>query len=115
MINGPDASGQVAAITIRTRAEADAANVSLPCGARLISADRRGRYTNALFRLTDRPGPGGGCGGGAGQTARTNFVITNGRIAEWIRAPQDPGDRVNPPPQGPPAPPPGGSPSTPAV
>ena len=63
-----------------------------PCGAQLLSADLRGRYVNALFRLTDRIGPGGGCGAGVGQTARTNFVIADGRIVEWLRAPDDPGD-----------------------
>ena len=61
-------------------------------GARFISADQRGAYVNALFRLTERPGPGGGCGSGTGQTARTNLVIRGGRIVEWIRAPDDPGD-----------------------
>ena len=35
------------------------AQETLPCGARLISADLRGRYVNALFALTGRPGPGG--------------------------------------------------------
>jgi hypothetical protein len=93
MINGIDASGQALVIAIDSRAEAAAANASLPCGARFISADQRGRYVNALFRLTPRPGPGGSdCGTGAGQTARTNFVIAHGLIVAWIRAPDDPGD-----------------------
>ena len=97
MINGTDAGGGAVVITIGTLAEAQAANESLPCGARLLSADQRGRYVNALFRLTGRPGPGGSdCGTGAGQTARTNFVITAGRILEWIRAPDDPGDNGTP-------------------
>jgi hypothetical protein len=117
MINGPDANGNVVGINIRTRAEAEAANASLPCGARLISAAEQGRYINALFRLTNRPGPGGGCGTGAGQTARTNFVIRNGRIVQWIRAPSQPGDN---PPQAAPATPttpttPAGGASTPSV
>jgi hypothetical protein len=92
MINGVGAGGLALVTTIDTRAEAEAANVSLPCGARFISADQRGRYVNALFRLTNRPGPGGGCGSGVGQTARTNFVIAGGLIREWIRAPDEPGD-----------------------
>jgi hypothetical protein len=93
MLNGTDAGGQPLVITIVDRAQAEAANASLPCGARLISTDQRGRYVNALFRLTGRPGPGGtNCGGGAGATARTNFVIARGRIVEWLRAPDDPGD-----------------------
>jgi hypothetical protein len=108
MVNGPDANGQIVEIPIRSRAEAEAANTTLPCGASLISTDQRGRYINALFRLTDRPGTGGGCGSGAGQTARTNFVIINHRIAEWIRAPDDPGDNTAPTPAAPTAPPPSG-------
>lgn len=97
MINGTDSAGSAVLITIDTPAQAEEANASLPCGAQLLSTDRRGRYVNALFRLTGRPGPGGSnCGGGAGQTARTNFVIAHGRIVEWIRAPDDPGDNATP-------------------
>lgn len=100
-INGPDATGQIPVIEMQSLDEAELVNASLPCGARFISADERGRYVNALFRLTDRPGPGGGCRSGIGQTARTNFVIAGGRIVEWIRAPDDPGDgaRGGSPPQ----------------
>lgn len=99
--NGPDANGKIAVITIRTRAEATAINATLPCGAAFVSADQRGRYVNALFKLTNRPGPGGGCSSGTGQVARTNFVIKAGRIVEWLRAPQDPGDyRFEPPASG---------------
>ena len=108
-VNGADASGNVAVLTIRTRAEAAEINASLPCGALFLSADQRGRYVNALFRLTNRPGPGGGCGAGAGQVARTNFLITAGHIVQWFRAPADPGDakRGQPPSTSPaPAPPP---------
>lgn len=97
MINGTDSSGQALVITIATAGQAEVANSSLPCGARLISADQRGRYVNALFVLTGRPGPGGtDCGGGGGTTARTNFVIAHGRIVEWLRAPSDPGDNSTP-------------------
>jgi hypothetical protein len=96
--NGTSASGGLLVITIHTRAEADAANATLPCGAEFLRADQRGRYVNVLFRLTNRPGPGGGCGMGVGQTARTNFVIVGGRIVEWIRAPEDPGDNRRAPP-----------------
>ena len=111
MVNGTDAGGAAIVITIGTRAQAEAANASLPCGARFISADQRGRFVNALFRLTGRPGPGGSeCGTGVGQTARTNFVIVRGRIVEWIRAPDDPGDNGNPGAPAPaPAPGPGGT------
>ncbi|MEA2197109.1 MAG: hypothetical protein QOJ25_1160 [Solirubrobacteraceae bacterium] len=81
-INGP---GE--AITIHSEAEAQFANASLPCGAVLVSAVSRGRYISALFRLTERAGPYAGCGLGAGQLARTNFVIAGGRIVVWVRAP----------------------------
>ena len=93
LVNGVSADGQPELVVIRTLAEAEVANEALPCGAKLISASRDGRYVNALFRLTDRPGPGGGdCGSAAGQTARTDFLIADGRIVEWIRAPDQPGD-----------------------
>jgi hypothetical protein len=93
LVNGIGASGQPELFVIRTLAVAAAANETLPCGARLISASRQGRYISAVFRLTNRPGPGGGgCGSGAGQTARTDFLISAGRIVEWIRAPDQPGD-----------------------
>lgn len=82
-INGPGV-----AITIHTEAQAQAANAGLPCGAILISAREHGRFVSALFRLTNRPGANAGCGSGAGQLARTDFVIVGGRIVEWIRAPE---------------------------
>ena len=94
-INGPDASGRVPIIPIRSLAEAAPVNASLPCGASFISADQRWAYVDALFRLIEMPGPGGGCGSGTGQVARTNFVIRGGRIVEWSHAPDDPGDNQN--------------------
>jgi hypothetical protein len=115
MVNGTDFSGGAVVIPIGTRAEAEAANVSLPCGATFLSADQRGRYINALFRLTGRPGLGGStCGTGVGQTARTNFEIIDGRIVEWIRAPDDPGDNNTPAVPAQPQPSPSPSPSSPA-
>lgn len=97
MVNGTDTGGSALVITIVTPDQAEAANATLPCGAQLISTEQRGRYVNALFRLTGRPGLGGtDCGGGVGTTARTNFVIAGGRIVEWLRAPSDPGDNGAP-------------------
>jgi hypothetical protein len=91
LINASNGSG--IALRIESFAQAEAANETLPCGAKFVSADQRGRYTNVLFRLTGRSGPGGSdCSGGVGTTARTNFLIEQGRIVEWIRAPDDPGD-----------------------
>ncbi len=115
MVNGTDASGSAVVITIANLADAEAANASLPCGAELVSADQRGRYVNALFRLTGRSGLGGStCGTGVGQTARTNFVIVGGRIVEWIRAPDDPGDNRTPSVPAQPQPEPQPAPSAPA-
>ena len=69
---------------IRTPGEARAFNASLPCGALLIRAKRRGNLTVATFRLTERPGPGT-CGAGVGETASTAFLIRDGKIAQWRR------------------------------
>ena len=59
-------------------------NESLPCGALLVRAQTQGRFTTAIFRLTERPGPGI-CGPGAGSTAKTSFVIHDAKIVEWRR------------------------------
>jgi hypothetical protein len=100
-------------LQLRSLTQVETANAALPCGARLISARIRGHYVNALFKLTGRPGPGGaaGCGSGAGETARTNFLIRNGRIVEWLRAPDEPGDNGSPR-QTPAQPPSQGAPGT---
>jgi hypothetical protein len=109
-------AGDGAPILLRSAAEVETANAALPCGATYLSAHRHGRYVNALFRLTNRSGPGGqqGCGSGTGQTARVNFLIRDGRIVQWLRASDEPGDngspRTPPPPSQPaPGPPPGGA------
>jgi hypothetical protein len=92
-------------IELHTRAQVEAVNAALPCGARFLSARTIGGYVNALFRLTNRSGPGGsqGCGSGLGQTARTNFLIRNGQIVQWLRAPDQPGDNGSPKTAPPPA------------
>jgi hypothetical protein len=86
---GPDQE-----VTVHSLAQAEAANRTLPCGAKLISVIRLGGpLVQGLFRLTGRPGPGGStCKPGVGETARTNFVIRSGRIHVWLRAPDEPGD-----------------------
>jgi len=73
-------------VTLRTRAQVQLFNRTLPCGARLTGVRRRGRYLEASFRLTERPG--GQCGQGVGGAARTAFLIRGGRIAEWRRVPE---------------------------
>jgi hypothetical protein len=69
---------------IHTVDQARRFNESLPCGARLIRAESAGRFTTATFRLTERPGPGI-CGPGTGGTAKTSFVIHDGKIDQWRR------------------------------
>lgn len=108
MINGPDAGGHAQVINIGSEVEAVAANAALPCGATLASADQRGPYVNALFRLGGRPGLGGDCRGQRG-TARVNFIIQAGRIVHWLRAPDEPGDHATGPGSPPAANPPSGA------
>ena len=80
--NGP------ASIRIRDAADARVFNASLPCGARLTQATQTGEIVIATFELSERPGPGS-CGAGTGQTARTAFVIEDGKIVVWRRVPDE--------------------------
>jgi hypothetical protein len=73
-----------APLTLTNRRQVEGFNQSLPCGAILTAAISSGRYTIATFKLTERPGPGQ-CDGGAGDAAKTAFVIHNNRITEWRR------------------------------
>ena len=94
-VNGPGD-----ALVIHSLAAAEVINRLLPCGAKYVSATTHGPYVNALFKLTDRAGPGGGthgCGSGSGTTARVNFIIKNGKITHWLRAPSQPGDNPTKP------------------
>lgn len=76
-------------LILRTRAEAQRFNEELPCGARLLRTSSAAGYTTAVFRLTERPGPGT-CGTGTGMTARTTFVVRGGKIHEWRRVADEP-------------------------
>jgi hypothetical protein len=80
---------------IRSLRDARRFNQSLPCGARLVRAETAGQFTTATFRLTERPGPGA-CGPGAGETAKTSFVIRDGKIAQWRRVGAGAGGRPAP-------------------
>ena len=71
-------------LRLTDRQEVKEFNQSLPCGAKLTEAVAAGHFTIATFELTERPGPGE-CGSGVGETAKTAFVIHDGRIAEWRR------------------------------
>jgi hypothetical protein len=77
------AENGTAPVTLRSRADVLTFNRSLPCGAKLVRARPIGRFIAATFKLTERPG--GACDGGAGQLARTAFVIRDGKIVEWRR------------------------------
>jgi hypothetical protein len=79
-----------------TRAEAIDFNRSLPCGAELVRARRLGRLIAATFRLTERPGAGE-CGTGAGNLARTAFLVRDGKIVRWLRLPDVPEDEPSGP------------------
>lgn len=80
VVNGPDP------LLLRTRAAARLWHETLPCGAVLLRAvDVRG-WTVVRFRLTERPG--GKCDG-TGSTASTAFAMRDGKIAYWVRVPDD--------------------------
>lgn len=81
-------------VALETRRDAVAFNRSLPCGARLIDTESAEGGTIGTFELTERPG--GDCGAGVGELARTLFVIRDGQIAEWHRLddPIDTGETV---------------------
>jgi limonene-1,2-epoxide hydrolase len=82
-------------VRIRSPEDARRFNRSLPCGARLVRAETAGQFTTATFRLTERPGAGI-CGAGAGEVAKTAFVIRDGKIAEWRRVGAGAGGRPAP-------------------
>lgn len=83
------ASNGTPPLELTTKPEVIAFNEALPCGADLVKATTDKGLTTATFDLTDRPG--GGCGPGAGGQASTVFKIENGKIADWRRAPDPPG------------------------
>ena len=70
---------------LRTREQVAFFNLTLPCGARLVSAVRVAGYVNVAFELVERRGPNAGCGTGVGQRAYTAFRLRDGKIVEWRR------------------------------
>ena len=72
-------------LPLTTRAQIHGFDISLPCGARLVSTVSHHGYVLAAFVLTERQGPGGGHCDGPGDTAATAFRIVKGRIREWRR------------------------------
>jgi hypothetical protein len=78
---------------LHTRAQAEAFNRSLPCGAVIERINRTGNhFVVTTFRLVERPGKGR-CGTGVGHLARTAFLIEHGRITRWVRVADPPPDQ----------------------
>lgn len=75
-------------IDLENRDDVIAFNEALPCGAELVEASEQQDIIVATFELTDRPG--GACGPGVGGSAKTAFVIEDGKIVEWRRAVDEP-------------------------
>jgi hypothetical protein len=74
-------------LKLKTRAEVEFFNRTLPCGAQVIGTeDAPHGFVIATFRLTERPGKGR-CGTGAGATARTALLVRDGHITDWLRVP----------------------------
>ena len=69
-------------LRITRRRHAVAFQRVLPCGAKVVRADREGRYVTVLLRLTQRPGDT--CDA-PGEDVRTAFLVRKGRIVEWRR------------------------------
>ncbi|MBA3327416.1 MAG: hypothetical protein H0T43_03850 [Solirubrobacterales bacterium] len=77
-------------LTLRSEADTRAFNRALPCGAVLTRSGGACAYTITTVRLTQRPGAD--CGSGAGGSARNAIRVRDGKIVEWYRLPEDPGD-----------------------
>jgi hypothetical protein len=75
-------------LQLRTRAEVEFFNGTLPCGGRLVDTELRGELIVATFELTERPG--GACGSGTGHRAQAAFGLRDGKIVRWIRVPNQP-------------------------
>ena len=78
-------------LTIDTPIEKLAIQRSLPCGARIKQAGGPAPFVVLVFVLTQRRG--GDCGTGVGHTARGAIRVAHGRIAEWYRLPDAPGQQ----------------------
>ena len=79
-------------VTVRIESAADAErfSASLPCGAIVEEAIEENEYVIATFRLGEKANSNA-CGDGAGQTARTAFLIEDGKIVEWRRVADEAG------------------------
>jgi hypothetical protein len=106
MVNGPDASGHLTLIHIDSEHDALLADESLSCGATLHATARSGKYVRATFLLGLRSGTGASKSGCSGP-ASVDFLIRDGHIERWLRAPVS--GRATPPPSGEPSEPSGGA------
>ncbi len=97
MVNGPDASGRLTLIHIDSEHDALLADASLSCGATLHATTRSGKYVRAVFLLGLRSGAGASKSGCSGP-ASVDFLIRDGHIVRWLRAPVAGG--ATPPPAG---------------
>ena len=97
MVNGPDASGRLTLIHIRSERDALLADESLSCGATLHATTQSGKYVRAIFLLGPRSGAGASKSGCSGP-ASVDFLIRDGHIVRWLRAPVAGG--ATPPPAG---------------
>lgn len=97
MVNGPDASGRLTLIHIDSEHDALLADESLSCGATLHATTRSGKYVRATFLLGLRSGTGASKSGCSG-AASVDFLIRDGHIVRWLRAPVAGG--ATPPPAG---------------
>jgi hypothetical protein len=70
-------------LTLDSRTEVLAVNVSFPCGAVATRFSRAGAFTLVRFRLTPRRN--GDCGGDAGAETGAAIRVAGGRIQEWYR------------------------------
>lgn len=89
-------------LTLASEREVRAFNSSLSCGSQLVSGlgAKGSPFIVAVFRLTKRPGAD--CGSGIGEDARTAIRVRGGKIVEWYRLPDVPGDPGAPAPAPPP-------------
>jgi hypothetical protein len=88
-------------LTVNTKQERIAVNLSLPCGARAREMGAAGVYTIVTFVLTKRPGAD--CGTGVGNTARSAIRVERRHIKEWYRLADKPSRKSSPLLDGPPA------------
>jgi hypothetical protein len=108
MVNGPDESGRLTLIHVRSEHDALLADETLSCGATLHATARSGKYVRAIFLLGPRSGAGAsksGCSGPAG----VDFLIRDRHIVRWLRAPVDESPGQTPKTPTPPAGEPGAS------